>query len=93
MHLDEFILIAAFSMYNIEHNLHLIIVPVDESVRNLPANLEGATAMPVFCPAVVEGKHAVKKALADGLFPVVDKSIDVFAVPSAPGYLVTTLIL
>ena len=55
--------------------------------------MEEATAMPVFCPAVVEGKHAVKKALADGLFPVVDKSIDVFAVPSAPGYLVYLIII
>ena len=46
---------------------------------------EGATAMPIFCPTVVEGEQAVEAALSSGKFPVVDKLVDVFAVSSAPG--------
>ncbi|CAI8016720.1 Phosphatidylinositol 5-phosphate 4-kinase type-2 alpha [Geodia barretti] len=46
---------------------------------------EGATAMPIFCPSVVEGEQAVEAALSSGKFPVVDKLVDVFAVSSAPG--------
>ena len=36
-------------------------------------------------PAVVCGTKAVEAALLEGLFPVVDKMVDVFAVPSCPG--------
>lgn len=36
-------------------------------------------------PAVVSGTKAVEAALLEGLFPVVDKMVDVFAVPSCPG--------
>jgi len=36
-------------------------------------------------PAVVDGEKAVEAALAEGLFPIIDKSVDVFAVPSAEG--------
>ena len=38
-----------------------------------------------FHPAVVEGVDAVQAALKEGMFPVLDKTVDVFAVPSAPG--------
>ena len=38
-----------------------------------------------FRPAVVDGVDAVQDALAEGMFPVLDKTVDVFAVPSAPG--------
>ena len=58
---------------------------VEENVRDCIPEVEGATAMPVFCPAVVEGEQAVRAALRKGMLPVVDKSVDVFAVPSAPG--------
>ena len=40
----------------------------------------------MFRPAVVEGERAVEAALSDGMFPVIDKTVDVFAVPSAAGY-------
>ena len=36
-------------------------------------------------PAVVVGEKAVEAAISDGLYPVIDKTIDVFAVPSAEG--------
>ena len=48
-------------------------------------NPEGTAIQQVFCPAVVDGEQAVEAALSDGKFPVVDKSVDVFAVPSSPG--------
>ena len=36
-------------------------------------------------PVVVDGEKAVEVALAEGMFPIIDKSIDVFAVPSTDG--------
>jgi hypothetical protein len=53
--------------------------------EGMKTDVEGATASRVFFPAVVEGEQAATTALSDGRFPVVDKSIDVFAVPSSPG--------
>lgn len=49
------------------------------------SDIEGAAAPQVFHPAVVEGEKAVQAALSEGLFPVLDKTIDVFAVPSSEG--------
>lgn len=45
----------------------------------------GAAAAAFTKPAVVEGRKELEEALTEGFFPVVDKSIDVFAMPSAPG--------
>ena len=39
----------------------------------------------IFHPAVVEGKKAVEIARFDGKCPVLDKNIDVFAIPSCTG--------
>ena len=36
-------------------------------------------------PAVVDGEKAVEAAVAEGMSPIIDKSIDVFAVPSTDG--------
>lgn len=36
-------------------------------------------------PAVVKGVKAVEHALEEGQYPVVDKNVDVFAIPSAEG--------
>ena len=57
---------------------------VDETLDTPPT--EGACAPPILRPAVVEGEKAAETALAEGMFPVVDKTVNVFAVPSAPGW-------
>ena len=51
-----------------------------------PAPLEpgGATAY-TYQPAVVEGEKAVEAALSEGLYPVIDKTVDVFAIPGVTG--------
>lgn len=54
----------------------MLVTPIDE--------VAGAVAY-TSKPAVVDGEKAVEAALAEGLFPIIDKSVDVFAVPSAEG--------
>lgn len=54
----------------------MLVTPTDE--------VAGAVAY-TSKPAVVDGEKAVEAALAEGLFPIIDKSVDVFAVPSAEG--------
>ena len=44
----------------------------------------GATPI-TYRPAVVSGEKAVEIAKTDGYFPVIDKEIDVFAIPSTTG--------
>ena len=63
----------------------------DDGEALVDKDREGATAMPIFCPAVVEGEQAVELALSDGNFPVVDKLVDVFAVASAPGEFISII--
>ena len=54
----------------------MLMMPTDEGA--------GAVAY-ISKPAVVDGEKAVEAALAEGLFPIIDKTVDVFAVPSAEG--------
>lgn len=37
------------------------------------------------CPALVQGEKEIAMALAEGKFPVIDTTTDVFAVISSPG--------
>lgn len=70
-------------------NYAILFGPLDhteETVETFRSAAEEATAaQEIFRPAVVEGESALEAALSDGMFPVVDKAVDVFAVPSAPG--------
>ena len=50
----------------------------------LADEVAGAVAY-VSKPAVVDGEKAVEAALTEGMFPIIDKTIDVFAVPSTDG--------
>ena len=50
----------------------------------LADEVAGAVAY-VSKPAVVDGDKAVEAALTEGMFPIIDKTIDVFAVPSTDG--------
>ena len=52
--------------------------------------LEPSGATAYTCqPAVVEGVKAMEAALSDGMFPVIDKTVDVFAIPCVPGNAIT----
>ena len=39
----------------------------------------------VSLPAVVSGEKAVEAALMEGFYPVVDRTVDIFAIPSTTG--------
>ena len=41
--------------------------------------------MAVSLPAVVTGEKAVEAALLEGFYPVVDRTVDIFAIPSTTG--------
>ena len=74
-------------------------VTINEEITEIP---QGTTSTGTTCttkllllaenvtyrPAVVFGEKAVEEAVIDGCFPVVDKQVDVFAVPCVEGKLV-----
>lgn len=69
----------------LSHILPLYKGPVERNKDSPPVAIDEGAPQRVFCPAVVEGESAVEAALSSGMFPVVDKAVDVFAVPSASG--------
>ncbi|XP_019863884.1 PREDICTED: phosphatidylinositol 5-phosphate 4-kinase type-2 beta-like isoform X2 [Amphimedon queenslandica] len=61
----------------------LVVIKEDEVIEKPSGSPTGA-ASPVYRPILVNGEKEVVQAKADGYYPIIDKSVDIFAVLSLP---------
>ena len=56
-----------------------------QQTEDLEPQMMGAVSLPLPCPALVHGQKAVEAAKSDGKWPVVDLSVDKYAILSNNG--------
>jgi len=79
------------------HLYHIYVVPWcvtgDQSSGKGSGHLKSTSSPLHVDPAVVVGRKAVEAAYQEGKFPVVDKTVDVYALQSSPGNVEMVMLL